>query len=61
MIGQSEIIVRAQIEDTFAAGDSNVRVLRRSDNALGLVKTLRLDFIERFREMLIKCREHPAI
>jgi hypothetical protein len=38
-----------------------MRVLGRGDNALGLVETLRLDFIERFCELLIKFREHPAI
>jgi hypothetical protein len=35
--------------------------LGRGDNALGLVETLRLDFIERFRELLIKFGEHSAI
>jgi hypothetical protein len=61
MISQSEVIVRAKIENAFATGYRNVRVLRRRDNPLRFVKTLRFDFIKRLCESLIKFGEHAAI
>jgi hypothetical protein len=35
-----------------------VRVLRASDDALGLEKALRLNFIERLRNLLFEFGEH---
>ena len=58
MIGETEIVVRAHVEHAFAAGDGNVSVLRRGDDALGLVKTLRFYFLERSRKLLFKFGEH---
>jgi len=61
MIGEAEIIVGAEIQNALTAGDGDVCILGRSNNALGLVETLCFDFIERFCELLIKFCEHPAI
>src|ERR1700730_3368796 len=58
MIGQAEIIVRAHVKHAFATGDFNVCVLRASDDALRLEKALRLNFIERLRNLLFKFGEH---
>ena len=60
MIGQPEIIVRAHVEDAFAAGDLDLGVLRTGDDALGLVKTLRFYFFERLRNLLFEFGEHWA-
>src|SRR5437870_2366069 len=61
VIGQAEVIVRAEIENALAPRDGNVCVLRRGNNPLSFVKTLRFDFIKRLRELLIKFGEHAAI
>src|SRR5439155_26971998 len=45
VIGQAEVIVRAEIENALAPRDGNVCVLRRGNNPLSFVKTLRFDFI----------------
>ena len=58
MIGQAEVIVGAHIEHAFATGDFNVRVLRASDDALGLVKALRFYFLECLRNLLFEFGEH---
>ena len=58
MIGQTEIIVRAQIEDAATAGDFDLRVLRAGDDSFGFVETLRPDFRKRGCELLIEFREH---
>src|SRR3981189_334781 len=60
MIGQAEIIVRAHVKYAFATGDCDVRVLRASNDALGLEKALRLNFIERLRNLLFKFGEHRS-
>src|ERR1700687_4625127 len=61
MIREAEIIVRAHVEDAFAASDGDVRVLRRNDDALGFVKALRLYFIERLRKLLFEFGEHKTV
>ncbi len=38
MIGQSQVIVRAQVEDRLAVGDADVRPLRRGDDPLGFIQ-----------------------
>ena len=60
MIGQAEIIVRAHVEHALAAGDLDVRVLRAGDDALGFVKALRFNFIERLRNLLFEFGEHES-
>ena len=61
MIGETEIVVRAHVEDAFAAGDGNVGVLRRGDDPLGFEKSLRLYFFERLRKLLLKFGEHKTV
>ncbi len=46
MIRQPEIVVGAEIDHASAVGDWDLRVLRSGDDALGLEKSLRLDFLE---------------
>jgi len=60
MISEPEIIVRTHIENLAAAGDSDVRFLRRRDYAFGFVETLRPDLSERLSELLIEFREHEV-
>ncbi len=61
MIGQAEIIVRAEIDHAPAVRDRDLGVLRPGDDALGFEKSLRFDFIERLRDVIGKFREHRAI
>ena len=58
MIGQPEIIIRAHVEHALPTRDGDVRVLRRRDDALGFVETLRLDLFQRFRELLCEGGDH---
>src|SRR5262245_10540835 len=60
MIGEAEIIVGAHVEHTFAAGDGDVRVLRRGDDALGFVEPLRFYFIECLGKLLLKFGDHRS-
>src|SRR5450432_576275 len=61
MIGQPEIIIRAKIDHAAPIRDRDLGVLRSGDNALSLVKSLRFDFLERFRNVLCKFCEHSAL
>ncbi len=61
MIRQAEIIIRAHIEDAFATGHGDVRVLRRGDDAFGFVKSLRPYFFERLRKLLFEFSEHDSV
>jgi hypothetical protein len=38
-----------------------VRILRRGDDPLGFVKSLRLYFLERLRKLLFKFGEHKTV
>jgi hypothetical protein len=58
MVRQAEIIIRAHIEHAPAARNSDLRVLRRGDDAFGFVEPLRPDFGERVGKSLIEFREH---
>ena len=58
MIGQTEIIICAHVEHTFAAGDRNVRILRTGDDALGLEQALRFYFLERLRKLFFEFGDH---
>jgi hypothetical protein len=58
VIGQTEVIVRAHVEDAAAARDLDLRVLGAGDDSFGLIETLRSDFREGVCELLIECPEH---
>ena len=58
MIGQAEIVVRAHIKDAFSARHQNMGILRAGDGALGFVKALRSNFIQRLAKLLFKFGEH---
>ena len=46
VVGQAEVIIRAQIDHAPAVRDRDLGVLRAGDDALGFEKTLRLDVVE---------------
>ena len=58
MIGQTEVIIGTHVQDALAIGHRDVRVLRRGDDALGFVETLRPNFIECFRKLLFEFGKH---
>ena len=46
MLGQAEIVVRAQVEDGLAVAHADVRILRRRDNPFPLVGAGGKDVVE---------------
>jgi hypothetical protein len=54
MIGQSQIIVRAQIEDLFAIRGPNMSPLWRADRSFGFIEALPPNLNELFRQMLLE-------
>ena len=58
MVRQAEIIIRAKINHPPPIGDRDLGILRAGYDPLGLVKTLRFNFIECFGNVFGKFREH---
>ena len=58
MVGESEIIVRAHVENAAPTGNSDLRILWTGDDAFRFVEPLRSDFSESVSEPLIEFREH---
>ena len=50
MIGQAEIVIRAEIEDRCSLRDRDLRLLRAGEDALALVQTGFFDFGSAFPE-----------
>ena len=60
VIGQSEIIIGAEVDDAPAVRDWDFSVLRTGDNALGFIKALRLDVFEGGIDLIGNFRKHGA-
>ncbi len=58
MIGQAKIIVRAHVQNAFAAGDRDVGVLRTCDDALGFKEALLFNVLQCLRKLFVEFSDH---
>jgi len=61
MISQSQIIIRAEIQDSFSGGDSNLGLLCALNQALALEESRLLDGGDFFREVVFDGSVHFSI
>jgi len=58
VIGKAEVVVRTEIEDLFAVRHLYGGLLRRDDDALGLEKPIRQDFLQLGADLVADVGEH---
>ena len=60
MVGQSEVIIRAKIQQPLRTTQSNMRILRRFNLPLRLPESLRTDVVQLSCQMLAKTAVHDS-